>query len=493
MPDENASVSPDQQRAAIRALVEARGFACEWYVDAEGHRSGLSEEGRPAWLQLKAQLPRADVAGIAAYDLSRIHRNTREFLEFVDELEKLHKRMVLVHDMVDTGTAGGRMLATVLVSMYEMEARKTSERVTANIEYKRRALGWHWGTIPFGCIRIKGCLQPDPDTLWLTDAAGALRERPYHAALQQAYEWFAGGDYTYDSLTAALNAAGWRFKNRQGVAREWTRDDVRRILAAWRLYAGDLPLGRQKDHPAEVIAGLHDPILEPDLCRRVGAELERHARAYTTHGPRSSYLLTPLLVCHNCDQPLTTARQEGVRYYRHAARCKIPAWIPADGYERSFTAWVGALDTPGLPAALHAALAAISPTGAAAHRELLRLEAQQPRLLQRHLAGDLPLAAYLAASDTLAAQLRAAQAALPPGWDDIQPQLTRFRALSQDLGALDYQEQKDVIHSLFARIEISGNPLDTGHLVRLTPRDWLASLWPFIWRAAPDFCRFRDP
>jgi len=60
MPDENASVSPEQQQAAVQVLAEALGFACEWYVDAEGHRSGLSEEGRPEWLRLKARrLPMA--------------------------------------------------------------------------------------------------------------------------------------------------------------------------------------------------------------------------------------------------------------------------------------------------------------------------------------------------------------------------------------------------------------------------------------------------
>lgn len=309
MPNENASISPEQQQAAIRTLVELRGFACEWYIDAEGHRSGLSEDGRPEWLRLKEHLEHENVAGVAAYDLSRIYRNVHDFLEFVDVLDRLNKRLMLVHDLIDTGTAAGRMLSTVLVAMYEMEARKTSERVTANIAYKRRKQGKHWGPVPFGCQRIEGVLHPDPDVLYIAHpTTGEMVSRPYHDALVLAYRLFSTGDYSCDRIADELNADGWYFKSRKGAGRPWTVDDARRILSAWQLYAGDLPLGRQKDGPVEVIAGAHAPIIDPALCQLVGQELQKRSRPYTSHGKRRSYLLTGLLYCSSSPEKSSAFR-----------------------------------------------------------------------------------------------------------------------------------------------------------------------------------------
>jgi len=487
MPDENASVSPEQQQVAVQALVAALGFACEWYVDAEGHRSGLSEEGRPEWLRLKTQLARADVAGIAAYDLSRVYRNTREFLEFVDELEQLEKRIVLVHDLVDTGTAGGRMLATVLVSMYEMEARKTSERVTANIAYKRHSIGQHWGPIPFGCQREKGILSPDPETLYLPHPqTGEPVARAYHGALARAYELFATGEYTYDALAAALNAEGWCFKTRQGAPRAWTVDDARRVMAAWQLYAGDLPLGRLKDGPTEVLKGAHDPLLDPGLCATVGAEVQRRARTYPHKGPNHAYLLTGVLACAECGKPLVGSAQDGRHVYRHHARCKRPAWIDADDFDQCFVAWCEQLDSPAILPAIYEALDALAPTAAQERKTVMRLEKRLQRLAAAYLAGRVSESQYQAQVAQLEHDLATARAAIPADIAAILATVNQFKDLLSGLPLITRKEQRNVMRSLFVRVEVSGNPLADGHIARIVPAEWLEPLWPFIWRFAPE-------
>jgi DNA invertase Pin-like site-specific DNA recombinase len=68
-------VSPARQTQAVEGLAAARGWTCEWTKGVEGHSSGRTEEGRPGWMALRAQLKRPDVVGISAYSLSRISRN----------------------------------------------------------------------------------------------------------------------------------------------------------------------------------------------------------------------------------------------------------------------------------------------------------------------------------------------------------------------------------------------------------------------------------
>ncbi len=491
MPNENASVSPEQQKAAIRTLVEARGFTCEWYIDAEGHRSGLSEDGRPEWLHLKEQLARDDVAGVAAYDLSRVYRNVREFLEFVDVLERLQKRLVLVNDLIDTGTAAGRMIATVLVAMYEMEARKTSERVTANIAYKRRKQGKHWGPVPFGCQRIEGVLHPDPDVLYIAHpVTGETVARPYHDSLVLAYRLFATGEYSCERVADELNAEGWYFKNRKGDGRVWTVDDARRILSAWQLYAGNLPLGRQKDKPTEIIAGAHSPIVDPALCQIVGQELQKRARTYTSHGQRHSYLLTGLLYCAECGRALVANAQDGQRIYRHRAKCKRPVWIDADRLEQIALSWCGRLYTEEIINSVYAALDALAPTAGNIRQHIIKLENYSQRLTAAYLAGKVPEAKYRAAGSKIETDLIAAREQLPADINAIMGIVSRFRDLTTGIETLGFQEQKDVLHSIFSRIEISGDPLKDGRLVHIEPSPWLAPLWPFIWRNSPELRRY---
>lgn len=484
VPDGSTTISPEMQCDAIRGIVEPRGFRCEWYIDAEGHRSGLSEVGRPEWLRLKANLSRPDVAGVAAYDLSRIYRNVSEFLQFIDMLEKRKQRLMLFYDFIDTGSAAGRMLATVLVAMYEMEARRTSERVTENIDYRRRHLGKHWGTIPFGCIRVDGVLGIDRDTIYVLNAAGEWVERPYHKALQTAYEAFATGTYTYDSLTEYLNTDGWRFKDRHGQPREWTRDDVRRILAAWRLYGGDLPLGRQKDGvPVEIIAGAHDPIIDTALCRQVGEQIAARHRPATRPSLRRSYLLTGVLHCAHCGKPLRGNAEKGTPYYRHeGAKSKCPEilHLEATTLNDQVVAWIETLYTPALAERVEAAIAAtLTPEVRAAQREITRLQDHLSRLLETYVAGEVQELDYHRKHHELYGRITILQDQLPPDALEIRKKLIRFRDLTTDLHTLSHVAQKRIIADCFTSLDISGKCI-----TRVIPSDWLAPLWLFVERTA---------
>ena len=82
--------SPERQRENIEVVCRQNGWLPEWYVDADGHKSGTKEKNRPGWLALKTRLSDPDIVALVANDLSRLHRKgwrVGDLLDFVDEYD----------------------------------------------------------------------------------------------------------------------------------------------------------------------------------------------------------------------------------------------------------------------------------------------------------------------------------------------------------------------------------------------------------------------
>lgn len=66
--------------------------------------------------------------------ISRLARNTRDFLELMDMFQSKGVSVVCLKEPIDTTTPAGRMMATVFASMYEMERENIKERQREGIE-----------------------------------------------------------------------------------------------------------------------------------------------------------------------------------------------------------------------------------------------------------------------------------------------------------------------------------------------------------------------
>ncbi len=98
-----------------RYCEDKRWVLVQSYTDAG--RSARTIKHRPEYLRMMERLREDEtVDGIIVYKLDRIHRNLRNALRFFDEIIKLDKEFVSVHDTIDTSTAMGRaMLRFMLV------------------------------------------------------------------------------------------------------------------------------------------------------------------------------------------------------------------------------------------------------------------------------------------------------------------------------------------------------------------------------------------
>ena len=345
-------ISPERQTRACELWIEMHGdeYILEWYEDVEGHRSGRQEKGRPGWQALMTQLDRPEVAGVIADSFDRMYRNVHQFLNFLNRIEQHGKKLITVKEGLDTSSTFGRAIVTILMVIYQLESDQTSDRMTANIKYKREQLGRHWGPAPFGCDRNQeGQLTPTGRTYWLNPATGQAQpdqpdadgweQRRFYDSLVAPAELYAEGLHCLDNVAAMANAAGWRYgaeaKNYQ--PRPFTRDDIRRIVSFWRLYKGELPLGNiTNTKNGVVLPGGHEHILPVELCERIGAVKSKRSRQRGHRAKETRfYLLGEILCCGVCDQPLNGQFQDGRRLYRHRhgkGKCS-ERWIDAETIE----------------------------------------------------------------------------------------------------------------------------------------------------------------
>lgn len=491
-------VSPERQMHICELWNEMHGneYIIDWFEDIEGHRSGRYEKNRSDWRQLMQQLDQPDVAGVIADSLDRIYRNVKEFGAFLERLKELDKKLILVSQSIDTTTAIGQAITMFMMVVYQLESDQTSERMIKSVRYKREILGRHWGTTPFGCDRDgDGQLIPTAKTYWFnqithqfhngTDQSSETEgweQRRYYDALTRLYNLYAEGHYSYDAIALMLNQSGWRFCNRQGQPRLFDRDDIRRSIASWQLFRGELPLGEIRDAKGPVLPGGHDPILPIELCDQVGRIYHRRKKHFNRSSPESPsqvYLLSNILYCAVCQKPLKGAIQDSRRLYRHyGGKQGCPEkWVIADDIEQQIIDDLMALVDQHLLTEIKAEADRLARELFAKDDStqpiLAKLENQRERLVRLedlYLDGDIDKPRYQIRKAEIDQTISQLETELYTATQTINfnQVLTRIISTLNQLPDAPPAIKKTLINSVFERLEI-GN----GQIIHLTPRPWV--------------------
>jgi DNA invertase Pin-like site-specific DNA recombinase len=117
----------EAQRAAITRWAADRGLELTIYEDAG--ITGTSMAKRPALEH--ALRAAANGAVLVAYSLSRFARSTRDMLIIAERLKRQGADLVSLTESIDTTTATGRLVFTLLSALSQFERDLTSERTKA--------------------------------------------------------------------------------------------------------------------------------------------------------------------------------------------------------------------------------------------------------------------------------------------------------------------------------------------------------------------------
>jgi len=121
-------VSLDAQRERISAYCTAHGLQLIAIESDAGLSGKVPPSQRPGLCAALHAIRAGEAEGLLVLKLDRLSRATRHVLDLVDETRRDGWRLVSVSEHLDTGSAAGRLVVTVLAALSEMEREQVAER-----------------------------------------------------------------------------------------------------------------------------------------------------------------------------------------------------------------------------------------------------------------------------------------------------------------------------------------------------------------------------
>lgn len=149
--------SPEVQQAAMRrATVGMREVGVVSDIDRTGRH--FAREGIE---QIRRLAEERRIDAVAVYDVSRLGRNVRESLTFLNWLAERGVQVISACEQVDTATPAGRLMLTNMLAIAEYRSDEIGRSWSATIS-RRQQRGQHHGTAPLGYAKQDGRLVEDP-------------------------------------------------------------------------------------------------------------------------------------------------------------------------------------------------------------------------------------------------------------------------------------------------------------------------------------------
>jgi site-specific DNA recombinase len=194
--DEQArtGVSLDVQEERLRAYCVMRGLTVATVIREEGVSGAKPLAKRPGGAILLATVASGEATNVVALKLDRLFRNTADTLTTTMKWDCAGVALHLVDyggAAIDTRSATGRMMLTMLAGFAEFERNLISERTTSALAYKRDH-GRVSGPTPYGYDRVGDDLVPNV---------------PEQATIAQVRTWRDGG-LSLRAIATRLTDAG---------------------------------------------------------------------------------------------------------------------------------------------------------------------------------------------------------------------------------------------------------------------------------------------
>lgn len=276
-------------------------------VYADEAKTG-TKDSREQFQQLLTDCKSGKIDHIITKSISRMARNTVTLLETVRELKNLGISVYFEEQNINTGTADGELMLSILASYAQEESLSASEnqkwRVRQNFEN-----GQPWRGFMLG-YRYK-----DGQYIVVPEEAEIVRS---------IYADFLGGKGV-TAIMKRLNKEG--ILTQQGFT--WHKSAVTRVLKNY-TYTGNLLLQTKyrENHltkrtlvnhgqlPQYHATDTHEPIIDIGTYNSVQLEMHRRAQKYGKPQSSEKYPFSGMITCANCG-----------KHYRRKVTATGPVWI----------------------------------------------------------------------------------------------------------------------------------------------------------------------
>lgn len=324
--------SLEGQKRYLKEWAEFEGMTVsEIYV--EPGKSGKSISGREVFQQMLEDISTGRTATdyVVVFKLSRFGRNAKDILNSLTYIKRYGVNLICKEDGLDSSTAMGRMMITILGAVAEMERENILVQTMLGREEKAKQGGWNGGFAPYGYELVDGKLQIKED------------EAPI---VQLVFDKFVNGGIGYSTIAGYLNRQGVSkpsSKNSHGrTFTDWSVHHIKRMLDN-PVYTGRVVFGRTR---LEKVNGteneyrrvksdeyimsdkiVHEPIISDKLFEKARVKRkETTATGNPSVGRSSKHLLSGILKCPMCGSSMYAdasawTNQDGTRRYKWKYQC----------------------------------------------------------------------------------------------------------------------------------------------------------------------------
>ena len=284
-------LSLDAQKMKLTEYAEKNHMRIvEWYVD-EGVSGRKLIRKRPALQRMIQDAEKGEFDRIIFIKLDRFFRSVAEYHECMKRIAPV--LWTTTEEEYDLGTANGRMLVNMKLTIAELEADQTGERINIVNEYKLSTGQPLTGSQPFGWM-----IATNPDTgrkkiIKDPDAVDALEDIIQHFLMHQSKH----------KTTVYANVKYHTGLNYRSLSN---------LLRNTYLY------GAYRDNPSYC-----EPYIDKETFDRIQDILNRNVKH---NGDRRAYLFSGLIICPQCGSLLkgsvfTNRNTQGKLSYYKKYRC----------------------------------------------------------------------------------------------------------------------------------------------------------------------------
>ena len=146
--DEGVSLAAQRER--ITAWCRAYGHELVMLEEDAGVSGTVPGDERPGMRKVLAAVRGGRVDGVVAMKLDRFTRSTLEALNLAGEAQRVGWTLVSVQESLDTSTAMGRFVLTILAAIAQLERDRIAERTVEAMDHLARIGKARSRFVPFG-------------------------------------------------------------------------------------------------------------------------------------------------------------------------------------------------------------------------------------------------------------------------------------------------------------------------------------------------------
>ena len=259
------------------------------------------------------------VSYFIVYKIDRFSRNQTDYAIVKQRLQKYGTEIRSVSEKIDD-TPSGKLMEVMLSGFAEFDNNVRTERSVNGMKERLKKGIWVWQA-PLGYCRTEkgGNIVPDP------------KLAPY---IKMAFEEYAKGTHTFQSLANFLNARGLVSRYGKPVIFQM----VEKILKN-PIYCGIIKVWDTETK------GAFEPIIDENLfylCQKDGKSGKN--KPHLAINP--DFPLRKLAVCQFCNAPLTGSHSRGSKgkrypyYHHHKQNCSHAKSFPKENFEQIFVEYL---------------------------------------------------------------------------------------------------------------------------------------------------------